>query len=216
MPSWHCQVSQGHEELWTPLPCALGCSGQGCSDAPCDMGWELGPGPRTQKSSPSWLASTAATTMGTARASRGLWGSWHYPWHCQQQRAGLWWPWSWTPAAHGDFPGSSREFFNLSFPEAELLERLGTSPGPLLPVGFPAASCWHQWKAKDGQLGLPPHPSCLCSRVARALWDMGQGRAREGLPGLGHSRGFAMVVWKGHGRHWASALPWGSLLSVVP
>lgn len=45
--------------------------------------------------------------------------------------------------------------------------------------------------------------------------DMGQGRVQEGVAGLGHSGGFAMVMsGKGHSRHWASAspflwLPWG-------
>lgn len=170
---------------------------QGCSDAPCDVGWQPGPGPETQKSAQSRLASTAPAAAGTGRYRQWFWGSRHHLWHCQEQRAGLQWPWGWTHAAHADFPGSGREWC-LSFPDAELLAKPGTFQSALLPVGFPPG-CWRERKQarrqrRAGRPGPAPRPSCPCSGVTWATAGHG---IRRGSGGGGQA-GAQRRVCRGH------------------
>lgn len=153
------------------------------------MGWQLGQGPKTQKSALPWLTSTAPATAGTGGYRQLVRGSWHRLWHCHDQRAWLRWPWGWTRAACADLPGSSREWLGLSFPDAELLAKPGTFQSALLSTGFPP-DCRSERKPaqrqrRAGQPAPAPRPSCSCSGVARATAGHGMRRFRRRWLGWG-------------------------------
>lgn len=152
--------------------------GQGYRDGSCDMEWQLGPGPETQKSAPSPAGINCTGCGGDrqvlAMVSRLLTLS--------------------LPRAEGrgaaamglDMCGlhrlsrPGREWLSLFFPDTELLAKLGTFQSALLSLGFPPG-CWSERKQvrrqrRAGQLGPALCLSCPCSRVAHGKrWGSGGG-----------------------------------------